>query len=258
MKESSSELKLNGENLHPGFSVDCVIFGFHQGSLKVLLNRIHSANKLMLPGGFVRTDESVSDAAYRHMSQRTGLKNVFLKQFYLFGDKDRTNLDENREILRKKGFSEENSAWFLKRYITVGYYALVEYSKVQVFAEDCDETSEWYDIAKIPQLYSDHAQIISKALEVIRIELGFVPIGHELLPEKFTMPELRTIYETIIGRSLDRRNFQRKMLSVKVIKKLNETRKSGAHKSPILYTFDEEKYNEALKMGFQFMSWKSD
>lgn len=256
MKRSDAELSLMGNNYHPGFSVDCVIIGFHEATLKILLNKFNVDEKWGLPGGFVYKDENVEDAAYRLLVNRTGLKDVFLKQFYLFGDANRVPVEEHRKELINRNISEVDGKWFLSRFITVGYYALVQFDQVQPYADPEDEKIAWFDIDRIPNLKIDHNRIVDKALETIRLQIGYIPIGYELLPEKFTMPELRTIYEAIIGQPLDRRNFQRKMLSIGLIRRLNETRPSGAHKSPILYEFDKEKYEDALKYGLQLMDWR--
>lgn len=256
MNRSDAELSLMGDNYHPGFSVDCVIIAFQEGTLKILLNKFNVDEKWGLPGGFVYKDENVEDAAYRLLVNRTGLKDIFLRQFYLFGDANRNPLEEHRKELKSRNISEADGKWFLNRFITVGYYALVQYDKVKPYADPQDEQVAWFSIERIPTLKKDHNHIIEKALESIRYQLGYIPIGYELLPDKFTMPELRVIYEAIIGQPLDRRNFQRKMLSIGLIRKLNETRPSGAHKSPLLYEFNKDKYEEALKNGMQLMDWR--
>jgi hypothetical protein len=117
-------------------------------------------------------------------------------------------------------------------------------------AEHC----EWVDIHKLDSMMMDHKDIVLKALESLRTQLAYSPIGKNLLPKKFTMPELQKLYETILDQKLDRRNFQRKMLSFGILNKLNETRKGGAHKAPFLYTFNDKKYQKALKEGL-YGSW---
>lgn len=236
-------------------SVDCVILAFHQGSLKVLLNRFKISDKWMLPGGFVHIDEDVDDAANRILKFRVGIANLYLKQFHLFGNCDRTRKEESLKMLDSWGITPEDGHWFLKRFVSMGYYALVEYSKASINVDEEVEEVGWYDLDKLPELYADHHLIIEKAINTIRIQIGIVPIGYELLPEKFTMPELRLIYEAILGYELDRRNFQRKMLSVGLINRLDEKRKNGAHKAPYLYSFNKEKYEEANLGGVHLMPW---
>lgn len=236
-------------------SVDCVILAFHQGSLKVLLNKFKISDKWMLPGGFVHLDEDVDDAANRILKFRVGAGELYLKQFHLFGNCGRTRKEESLKMLNSWGIAPEDGHWFLKRFVSMGYYALVEYGKVSVNIDETVEDVAWYDLDKLPELYADHSAIVEKAISTIRIQIGIVPIGYELLPEKFTMPELRLIYEAILGYELDRRNFQRKMLSVGLINRLNEKRKNGAHKAPYLYSFNKEKYEEANLGGVHLMPW---
>ena len=147
----------------PSVSVDCIIFGFHDGILKILLNKFDSNQKWMLPGGFVYLDENVNSAAYRILSERTGLNEIYLKQFYLFGDTGRVHPDENKHILTTDiNHPEKNPHWLLERFVSVGYYALVEYSKLKIQAADSEEV-QWFHINEIPPLYGDHNKIIEKA-----------------------------------------------------------------------------------------------
>jgi hypothetical protein len=245
--KSDNVLFEKADKFLPSVSVDCIIMAFHEGALKIVLNRFFSHNQWMLPGGFVYKDESVDDAAYRILRERTSLNKIYLKQFYLFGDKNRTNLDENRRILAGKGLNtnKDDSHWLLQRFVSAGYYAFVEYSKTKICTID-DEEVQWFDIKEIPQLYSDHNNIIKKALSTIRSQLGYLPIGYELLPEKFTMTELRIIYETIMGEKLDRRNFQRKMLSTGIIYKLDEVAKKKGIKSTTLFSFDKDTFKKIM------------
>lgn len=254
-KEESSLYRIS-EGLDmflPHVSVDCVILAFHSKSLKVLLNRFKGYDKWMLPGGFVKREEDTHDSALRILAERTGLNDVYLKQFHFFGKKDRVKLDENRELLELYGIDKKIGDWYLQRFISLGYYALTKCKDIDIACAENEEVA-WFAIEDIPSLYADHKHILDTAISLIRKGIGFIPIGYELLPEKFTIPELRVIYEAILGRKIDRRNFQRKMLSIGLIKPLNETRKSGAHKSPNLYTFIKEKYEEAKAYELQFMT----
>lgn len=239
------------ESFHPGLSVDCVVFGFHDGNMKVLLNRPVHYSKWMLPGGFVLKNENVEDAVVRVLRERTKLKTMHPREFYVFGDKSRTKLEENKEILKKYGVSDEYIAkhWLMQRFVSVGYYVLVEYSKVKIWRND-NEDIEWFDLDKIPELYSDHNAIIEKALFVIRANLLLLPIGYELLPAKFTMSELRIIYESILDKKLDRRNFQRKILSTGLVRKLDEVTKRFGVKSSVLFAFNEDRYKDLLQDGY--------
>lgn len=242
------------DDLLVGITIGCVIFGFQGETLKVLLNKYKIGEKWLLPGGFIAKNEDVDKAACRILRVRTSLEDVFLRQFHLFGDYMRTDVNESMQLLRNFGIEDENH-WFIKRSVKLSYYALVKHEQVIINNDEKVEAIEWFDIDNLPPLYADHGEIIKRALTDIRIQLGYIPLGFELLPEKFTMPELRSIYEVIIGRELDRRNFQRKMLSIGLISRTNEKKKKGAHKSPYLYTFNREKYEQAQKLGIQLMAW---
>lgn len=238
------------DNYQPGFSIDCAIFGFHENELKVLLLKMKHSRKWAVPGGFVRLDEDVDVAAVRELKLRTGLEDIYLEQFHLFGKAHRSNDEYVDQIVKDNVISPELDPWFRQRFITLGYFALVEFSRVIPAPTENAIVCEWVPLSEIPELILDHAEIVDKALTALRNKLRFEPIGKELLPKKFTMTELRTLYETILGEELDRRNFQRKMLSFGILDRLEETRKGGAHKAPFLYSFNEEKYNQSLIKGF--------
>ncbi|TXI70942.1 MAG: NUDIX hydrolase [Cyclobacteriaceae bacterium] len=240
--KSQDEFYEAGDRVYlPHLSVDCVIFGFHEGSLKVLLLK-WKHGPWCLPGGFIKHKESIDRSATRILKERTGLDDIFLKQFQAFGDPT-----------REKG-KRHKQGWISKRFVTIGYYALVEYSKVfpqpDLLSSDC----KWWDIDSVPNLIYDHKQIMNAALDALRLSLNDHPVGSNLLPSKFTMPELQRLYETILGQSLDRRNFQKRMLSLDILIKLNERKTGGAHKAPFLYRFDKKKYNRAMKQGLK-QSW---
>jgi len=255
MKEKSPFDTLDqGQDLFmPNISVDCIILGFHEGNLKILLCKFKVTDKWMLPGGFIGKEEDPDEAAMRILEGRVGLRNVYLKQFYFFGKKNRVNLDEHRKILKGFHVDPERAKWYMSRFMSLGYFSLIRYDHASVSAREYEDVA-WFDINVLPPLYGDHKEIIDTALNTIRQQIGYVPIGYNLLPHKFTMPELRSIYETILGREIDRRNFQRKMLSIGFIKALNQKRKAGAHKSPNLYSFIKDKYDEAERNGLQIMS----
>jgi hypothetical protein len=227
----------------PHLSVDCVIFGFHENQLKVLLLKWKDG-PWCLPGGFVMYEESLDDSAHRILKERTGLESIYLQQFYAFGDP-----------IREKGKKVPDSkSWMNKRFISIGYYALVEFSKVNPKPDFLSMDCRWWDINSVPALLYDHRQIIEKALQSLRLDLNDHPVGYNLLPEKFTMPELQRLYETILDESLDRRNFQKRMLSLDILERLKERKTGGAHKAPYLYRFDMKKYKKALRQGLK-LGW---
>lgn len=243
-------MEYGAEHLLPALSVDCVIFGFHENQLKVLLLKHRHRNMWALPGGFIGRHEPTDNAAYRVLQERTGLQEIFLQQLHVFGDPDRSQKQFHMEDLKKDGILITDELWILQRFVTLGYYALVDFNRVKPTSNSNAEKCLWWDISALPDLILDHRKILDKALSTLQLQLNYQPIGYNLLPEKFTMPELQKLYETILDKKLDRRNFQRKILGYGILKRLKETKKGVAHKAPYLYSFDLEKYNDALIKGF--------
>ena len=232
-------------------SVDCVIFGFHSNELKVLLLKARYAGKWALPGGFILTNEHMDEAAKRILKKRTGLDEIYLQQFHVFSDPQRSTKKINQQFLKNVEIFMDKS-WMFERFITVGYSALVDFTKVTPVPDIISDACEWFGINNIPEMILDHRHIFEEALQYLRIQLNFHPVGFNLLPQKFTMPELQKLYETILEKKLDRRNFQRKIIATGILKKLNETKKGVAHKAPFYYKFDLHKYEKALKTGLGF------
>lgn len=222
------------DSIHPGFSVDCVVLSFYKKKIHVLLNKFDAIDLWQLPGGFMLKEESADEAAYRTLSMRTGTTGIYLKQFYLFSDPHRTRVDQNEQFLAT-GYG---APWLMQRFITLGYYALVKYDEVQLGRVE-GESSKWFDIHHLPPLYSDHSHIIETAKNMIRDMLPTLPIAYELLPKKFTLSEFRKIYEIILDKTYDRRNFQRKVLATGLIVQLDETKTTGSYNPAALYTFAE-------------------
>lgn len=224
----------------PNLSIDCVVFGFHDAVLKVLVTKLKEKELWGLPGGYVLKTENLKEAANRILFSRTGAENIFLQEFKVFSDLNRSDgiFDDFPDTL-----------WNKQRFISVGFYALVDFHQVNLVMDDISDACEWKPIEDLPPFMMDHRTIFDKALETLRLQLNHKPIGHSLLPEKFTMPELQRLYEIILGKKLNRGNFYRKMLRYDILEKLDESRKGGAHKAPDLYKFDIEKYQLALKDG---------
>ncbi len=224
----------------PSLSIDCVVFGFHDNKLKVIVTKLLEQNVWALPGGFVLKNESLDTAANRILSERTGAKDIYLQQFKVFG-----------ELNRSEGFFADfaDTLWNKQRFISIGYFALVDFSKVKLSLDYISEACEWKSIDDLPEFMMDHRQILDQALISLRKDLNYKPVGYNLLPKKFTLPELQKLYETILNIKLNRGNFYRKILRYDILIKLDEVRKGGAHKAPDLYKFDLEKYKLALKNG---------
>jgi len=251
-KKSIKDFILDGSEVYmPSLSLDCVIFGFHENQLKVLLLKMKNAKQWSLPGGFIFKDEDIDAAAKRVLKERTGLSKIFLQQFNVFGKPLRSDSNFHRQILKKDGISLSDDHWLFRRFVTIGYYALVEYSFVTPKPDNFSDFCTWRDVDDLPDLMMDHKQIVVSALQTLQLHLKYHPVGYNLLPVKFTMPQLQKLYETILNKKLDRRNFQRKIVSYKILKRLKEVKKGGAHKAPYLYSFDLKNYEKALQEGLQ-------
>jgi 8-oxo-dGTP diphosphatase len=215
-------------------TVDCVVFGFDESELKVLL--IQRAldpfkGKWALPGGFVHVDETLDDAARRELAEETGLENVFLEQLYTFGTVKR----DPRE-----------------RVVSVAHFALVKLSDYKAKAATDAAKAEWFPISELPKLAFDHADIVVAALARLQGKVRYQPVGFELLPPKFTLSDLQHLYEAILGAELDKRNFRKKVLGFELLVALKETQMSGRHRPAQLFRFDADKYEKLKKRGFNF------
>jgi hypothetical protein len=221
----------------PYISIDCVIFGFKNDRLKVLLLTFKNSKVQCISGGFVAPLEDVDDAAKRILVARTGLKDIFLEQFYTFGDvkRNETAKEEHRKVNLDMGRSKEHFEWLSDRYITIGYFALVDIEKVKVNPDEISSEANWVDVDQIPELFLDHNLIIKKALERLRWSLDTQLLAFNLLPETFTMAELQKVYEVIMGKKLVRTNFQRKILSMEILDRIEKKFSGGAHKAPYVY-----------------------
>jgi len=217
----------------PALAVDCVVFGFDWQNMKVLLTRRDEApykGKYAFPGTFVHIDETLEDAAYRALA-RTGIKQLYLEQLYSFGEVGR----DARE-----------------RVVTVTYYALVKPSDYTLIEGDASRHATWFSVHKHPPLAFDHETILEVAILRLKGKVTYQPIGFELLPDKFTLTQLQSLYETILERPLDKRNFRKKILGMKLLKPLDEKLTQVAHRAAQLYRFDEKKYLDLVKKGFHF------
>ncbi|PQA93147.1 NUDIX hydrolase [Chryseobacterium shigense] len=227
----------------PHLSADPVIFGFDQNELKVLLIKMNYRKLWLLPGGYVRKDEDLDEAVVRILKDRAGIStDVYLDEFGVFGKRNRSELY----------FEDFDDTLFHKqRFISIGYYALYNPSRFNLVPDEFSESCEWIYLSQLSEieLAMDHREIIEKALLTLREKISIKPIGYNLLPEKFTLSELQKLYEAILGKELNRGNFYRKIKNSGILNKLEEQRRGGAHKSPDLYSFDEEKYTQALENG---------
>jgi 8-oxo-dGTP diphosphatase len=215
-------------------TVDCAVFGFDGTELQVLLIKRGLApfrGRWALPGGFVRVEETLDEAARRELEEETGLKDVFLEQLFTFGDVKR----DPRE-----------------RVVSVTYYALTKPAAHTTVASTDAAEARWFPVSAVSALAFDHATILAAALERLRGKLAYQPIGFELLPTKFTLTQLQRLYEAVLGTSVDKRNFRKKVLSFELLLPLDETYRDGAHRPAQLFRFDPARYERLKKKGFLF------
>ncbi|MDN3587981.1 NUDIX domain-containing protein [Pedobacter aquatilis] len=226
----------------PHVSIDCVVFGFKENRLNALMLKLKGEENWMLPGGYIYKNEALDDAAKRILFERSGADKIFLNVFNVFGN-----------LNRSEAFFEDynDDLWHKQRFVSIGYYALVDHTKVTPVLDAYSDKCEWVPIDKLPGMIMDHGDILKKALITLREQISYKPIGYNLLPETFTMPELQALYEAILGEKLNRGNFYRKIMRYNILIKQDESRKGGAHKAPNLYRFDQENYQKALN-GFNW------
>jgi ADP-ribose pyrophosphatase YjhB (NUDIX family) len=253
--ESLAEFKAFIEKGHleyrPNISIDCVIFGYHAGELKVLLVRNTLQTMWCLPGGYIRKVENLDEAASRITKNRTGIGNLFLHQFKAFGNPDR-NKSQTIDLNKLSEFVDVDSispGWLNGPTITIGYYAITDIVNAKpapdIFSSEC----AWFPVKDMPTLGYDHKELVQEALFSMRIHLYHFPIGKNLLPEKFTLREIKEFYESMSGKTLNASNFPNKLISIGLIRKTKEKLKIGAHRSPTYYTFNKKAYDKALKEG---------
>lgn len=206
-------------------SVDCIIFGFEENKLKVLIGKRQmdpGRGEWSLYGGFVRSDESVDDAALRTLYELTGIRNVYMRQVGAFGSVDR---DPGERV------------------ISIAYYALINVNDYDDRLRQ-EHGVEWVDIQEIPPLYSDHKDMVNKARRLMKEKLKTEPVGFRLLPTLFTLTQLQRLYEAVNGEELDKRNFRKRIKEMDFIEKTELIDKTGSKRGAFLYRFNRSAYNE--------------
>ncbi len=221
---------------HPraALTVDCVVFGLDHEDLNVMLIQRSLPpfeGEWALPGGFVHVDETLDEAARRELEEETGLHKVFLEQLRTFDAVER----DPRE-----------------RVVSVAYYALVKLGDHRVQAATDAREAAWFPFHDVPSLAFDHAEILAAALARLRGKLSYQPIGFELLAKKFSLSQLQQLYEVVLERELDKRNFRKKVLATGLLVETDEVQQDVAHRAARLYRFDKRKYKRLAKHGFHF------
>lgn len=222
------------KNMIKNISIDCVVFGFENETLNVLLikrKRSPEKDSWALPGGFILRDETLDVAAIRILEETSNVKNIYLEQVHTFSAVDRF---PNRRV------------------VTTSYFALIDPDKHSIKPGIDTTDVKWFDINKLPYLPFDHATIFEFALNSLRKSVRYKPIGFELLPKKFTLTQLQILYESILDVKLDKRNFRKKILGTKLLIQLDEYQEGVAHRAPRLFRFDSKNYDKLKKMGINF------
>lgn len=236
---------MENRQILPNISVDCVIFGYEGDKLQVLLRKENieyngeTLHKYKLPGNHIYYDERIEDTASRILKEQTGAENIFMKQFKVFADLDRLERCEAdyQWIKRERGDA---------RVLTIGFYALIKLTEKK--AMRLMDVAQWIPINEVHDLIFDHADIIKAALEQLQFDIEVHPLVFELLPKKFTLSQLQTLYELILNRTFDKRNFRRKIAAnMPYIISLEEKQKNVCHKPAVLYGFDKRCYNKLKK-----------
>lgn len=215
----------------PAVTTDCVIFGYDGKELKVLLiERGIEPFKgcWAFPGGFLNMDEDALAGARRELKEETGLEDAFIEQFHTFSEPGRD----------PRG-----------RVITIAHYALVKIQEVE--GGDDAAQARWFPIGEVPPLAFDHDRILRMAMSRLKERIHFEPVGFELLPDVFTMPQLQNLYESILEVHFDRRNFASKMLKLGILEDTGDRPAGASSRIPVSYRFNKEKYNELKAKGFR-------
>ncbi|WP_108823250.1 NUDIX domain-containing protein [Dysgonomonas sp. Marseille-P4361] len=218
----------------PAITVDCIIFGFDKNELKVLLTKRAIEpylGKWAFPGGFINIDETADDCARRKLLEEAGLQDIFMEQLYTFSD---LNRDPRYRV------------------ISIAYYALVRSTDYILDAGLNIEDVQWFSLQEIEDLAFDHNKILDIAIERLKGKIRYQPIGFELLPEKFTLPDLHRLYETILQRDIDRGNFRKKILSMDLLIDHSDEQENRPSRGAKIYSFDRERYENLTKSGFYF------
>jgi ADP-ribose pyrophosphatase YjhB (NUDIX family) len=245
----------NQDNMHvPGkkkyiqqLSIDCVIFGYQQRQLKVLIPKLDFTGDFWaLPSGYIQQQEGIDQAARRILEERTGIKDIYLEQFRVFGATERTNrpyleqlIQLNEEKIGNQHFIRQEFEWITRRFVSIGYYALVDINQVVPQKSEIDESMGWYNYKELPTMIMDHNDMVDKALETLRLNIDQKLIAFNLLPETFTMKEVQELYEAIFDKPFARNNFQKKILDLNVLERLEKKFTGAANKAPYLYRFQK-------------------
>ncbi len=222
-------------------SINTVLFSYYEEKIHVLLLRLTTSDHFMLPGGFIKKEEDVDEAAVRNLKEMTGLDQIYLEQFYIAGKAERTCDPIASDALNQFGL-EKIEKWLSDRKISICYYALVNSPELQIKINDaiiCEV--RWALVEELPPLLFDHKMIIQNAINRLKIDMDRKVISTFLLDETFTMPELQKLYEAVCQQKLTRSNFQRRILNLNILERLGKRLDGSPNRAPYLYRFKPSK-----------------
>ncbi|MEM1219471.1 MAG: NUDIX domain-containing protein [Bacteroidota bacterium] len=224
----------NGEQYFlPNLSIDTVIIGYQAGIIKCLLLKI--GDKWLLPGGYIKREESVQEATHRVLKDRTGLEHTYLKFLAVFGKQDRQFSKVFEDFFSKAGVNWKADSWLRGRFVSLAYYALVNIAETHPVKSDIDEAFAWFDFDALPEMWMDHASIVQTARVQLTTDIQHEYHAYKLLAEEFTMPELHQLYQVILKENIDRSRFQKKMLGTGLFERLPKLNKNTPGRNPYLY-----------------------
>lgn len=228
------ELITHGEKYFlPNLSIDLVIIGYQEQQLKCLLLKMGS--KWSLPGGYIALQESVEDATYRILYERTGLRKPHLKFLSVFGDGQRSFHEEFKSYFDKHGLPWSEDLWINKRFVTLAFYSLVDIDNTHPIAGTYAEEAAWFSLDDLPAMWLDHAQIAMATQQRLKADIKSEQVTYNLLPPHFTMPQLHQLHEIILGEKLDRSRFQKNMLATGMFERLPQLKKDTPGRNPYQY-----------------------
>lgn len=237
----------------PQLSVNCVIVGFHERTLKVVVNKVMVGDNMLmvLPGGYVNQKEDISEAVERIVKESTGLENMLFRQFDVFGKASRSFANELAQKADLQSGSDQMLLdWISKRFISLCYIAFVDYRTIDLKPTEFFESARWFPLEQAGMLAMDHGDILLSAQEFLLKEMTYTPIASNLLPAQFTLPDLQALMEAILHRKIDRPNFRRKILSTGILAKVGVDN-TGKRRPADIYRFKNGK-NTTLMDEFRF------
>ena len=243
----------------PSVSLDCVVFGYKDKGLHVLLLKYKNTDTWALPGGFLPMDAEMEEVVTDILFERTGVRDIYLNQFHTFSsptrgwkDRDRHNYEVIKSLWPVE-YQVKLDKWFDQRFISTAFMALIDASLAKPVPDELSDDCSWVSLNDLPAMALDHEEIIQEAQRQLRQRINNLPLGRSLLPNRFTMSDLQSLYEAVLGKKLDRGNFQRKIMKLGILHRHEKLMTGASNKAPYLYSIDSEIYDRLLSTGIGFI-----